>query len=282
MDEELKKVAPGKNNRAKKEASTQTHLRIAEIRDNVVVLKNGGVRAVLKTSSINFNLKSEDEQNAIIYSYQSFLNSLEFPIQILVRSKKLDIDNYIEQVRKLGEKQENQLLQEQTYEYASYVERLVEYADIMEKEFYVIIPYNPGRTEGTHKVQSFFQRLFPKDTHGDTKQRHSEFDGLKKNISQRVNIAKSGLENCGLKVTELETVDLIELYYNSYNPMTSRNQKLHQMDKMAIETDEERIKMEKAKKENPIKNTEAQNSVNQEGNVQPEQGAQPQPQVQVK
>src|SRR3989338_9424967 len=131
-------IAPGKQNRAQVLNSTQTHLRIAEIRDNVLILKNGGMRAVLRSSSINFNLKSEEEQNAIIYSYQGFLNSLEFPIQILVRSKKLDIDDYIEQVKKLGDKQENKLLQEQTYEYAQYIKRLVEYAEIMEKEFYVI------------------------------------------------------------------------------------------------------------------------------------------------
>jgi type IV secretory pathway VirB4 component len=251
--EDLKKTAPGKGNRAKAETSTQTHLRIAEIRDNTVILKNGGLRAVLKTSSINFNLKSEEEQNAIIYSYQGFLNSLEFPVQILVRSKKLDIAKYIEQVRKLGEKQENQLLQEQTYEYASYVEKLVEYADIMEKEFYVVVPYNPGRTEGGSKVQSFFQRLFPKDSYGDLKQRHSEFETLKKNLSQRSNIVKSGLENCGLKVAEVETSDLINLYYNSYNPMTSRGQKLQNLEKTSIETDEERIEKEKKKEKTETK-----------------------------
>ncbi|MFC1655399.1 hypothetical protein ACFL3C_00855 [Patescibacteria group bacterium] len=85
-------------------ASTQTYLKIAEIRDDTVVLKNGGIRSVLKVSSVNFSLKSEEEQNAIIYSYQGFLNSLEFPIQILIQSKKLDIDNYIDHLSDLGEK----------------------------------------------------------------------------------------------------------------------------------------------------------------------------------
>nr|MBP9771149.1 hypothetical protein [Candidatus Gracilibacteria bacterium] len=119
-------ISPGQKDRDNQMNSTQAHIRIAEIRENVVVLKNGGMRAVLKTSSINFNLKSEQEQNSIVYAYQSFLNSLEFPIQILIRSKKLDIDDYIDGVKKIGEKQTNKLLQEQTMEYAQYIKRLVE------------------------------------------------------------------------------------------------------------------------------------------------------------
>ena len=228
-------IAPGKKTREQVNNSTQTHLRIGEIRDNVAVLKNGGIRAVLKTSNINFNLKSEEEQNAIIYSYQGFLNSLEFPIQILVKSKKLDIDDYIEQVKNLGEKQENKLLQEQTYEYADYIQRLVEYADIMEKEFYVIVPYDPGRVDNTSKFQSFFQRLAPKDSYSDIKRRNSEFESLMKNLNQRINVVKSGLENCGLIVKQLETIQVIELFYGSYNPKTSRSQKIKDIEKVDID-----------------------------------------------
>ena len=116
-------------------ASTQLHLNIAEIKDDVVVLKNGGVRAILQTSSVNFNLKSEDEQNSIIYAYQSFLNSLEFPIQIHVQSRKLDIDKYVDSVKEKASQHENPLLKQQTLEYADYVQKLIEYADIMEKNF---------------------------------------------------------------------------------------------------------------------------------------------------
>ncbi|MCX6735035.1 MAG: hypothetical protein NTZ25_03950 [Candidatus Peregrinibacteria bacterium] len=235
-------ISPGQKNRDNQMNSTQAHLRIAEIRENVVVLKNGGMRAVLKTSSINFNLKSEEEQNSIVYAYQSFLNSLEFPIQILIRSKKLDIDNYIDGVKKIGEKQQNKLLQEQTMEYAQYIKRLVEYADIMEKEFYVVIPFDPGRTqsgESTKKFFSFFERLAPKDSYADIKQRRSEFNNLKKGLLQRVNVIQAGLENCGLKVDQMDTTSLIELYYESYNPMTSRSQKLKDLMNTAITTDEQ-------------------------------------------
>lgn len=247
-------ISPGQKNRtAAANASTQTNLRIGEIRDNILILKNGGARAILKTSSINFNLKSEQEQNAIIYSYQGFLNSLEFPIQILVRSKKLDIDNYIEQVTALGQKQTNRLLQDQTLEYAQYVKKLVEYADIMEKEFYVIVPYDPGRVQGTGKFGSFFQRLSPKDSYGDVKIRRSEFNNLKKSLLQRVNVVQSGLENCGLKVDILDTMAIIELFYESYNPETSRNQKLKDFQNTSIETDDEKIKEEERQQKIEVK-----------------------------
>ncbi|PIR54845.1 hypothetical protein COU74_03815 [Candidatus Peregrinibacteria bacterium CG10_big_fil_rev_8_21_14_0_10_36_19] len=231
-------IAPGKKNKQQSQKSTQTYLRIGEIRDNTLVLKNGGQRSILKVSSINFNLKSEQEQNAIISAYQGFLNSLEFPIQIVVRSKKLDIDDYIEQVRRLGDKQQNKLLQEQTYEYSEYIKKLVEYADIMEKEFYVVIPYDPLRSTGQSLFQSFIQHLTPKDSYSDVKKRHNEFNNLKKPLSYRVNIVKSGLENCGLKAEELTTQEIIELFYRTYNPKLSRTQKIKNLDDTNINEQE--------------------------------------------
>ncbi len=226
-----------KNGQKNKKASTQLHLKIAEIRDNTAVLKNGGLRAVLKTSSINLNLKSEAEQNAVIYSYQNFLNTLEFPIQIVIRSKKLDIDNYIEKLKKLGVKQTNPLLQKQTFEYIEYISRLVEYADIMEKEFYVVIPQDPYGQEKRGFFKSFIEAIFPEDSATKIKTRHSQFETLKKSLTQRMNTVKSGLENCNLRVTELNTQELIELFYEVYNPMTSRSQKFANEDELAIEKD---------------------------------------------
>jgi type IV secretory pathway VirB4 component len=232
-------IAPGKKNRIDPKASTQTHLRFAEIRDNTLVLKNGGLRVVLKTTSINFNLKSEQEQNAIIQAYQGFLNSLEFPIQVVIRSKKLDIDDYLDQVKALGDKQENKLLQEQTYEYTQYIKKLVEYADIMEKEFYVVVPYDPGRTNGKSIFQAFMQRLSPKDSYSDVKKRHLEFNHLKKALTQRVNVVVAGLENCGLKTTQLDTQELIELFYNSYNPTIYRSSKIKNSEDINVTPDKE-------------------------------------------
>lgn len=221
-------------------SSTQTHLRIAEIRDNVLVLKNGGIRSILKTSSINFNLKSEEEQNAIIYSYQNFLNTLEFPIQIVIRSKKLDIDNYIDKLKKIGKTQSNPLLQKQTFEYAEYIRKLIEYADIMEKEFYIIVPYDPYRNQKLSLIEKFLKWMHPQDTIADIKKRHKEFDELKKGLNQRINVVKSNLENCGLKIKPLTTAEIIELFYKSYNPMVSRGEKVKDIQQIDIETDEKK------------------------------------------
>jgi len=216
---------------------TQVHMKIAEIHDNTVILKNGGIRAVLKTSSVNLHLKSEEERNAIIFSYQSFLNSLEFPIQILVRSKKLDLDNYIANLKKIESKQSNRLLREQTAEYIEYIQKLIEYADIMEKEFYVVVPQDPFRMQKPSFIKSLMENFNPKDTIAKINQRKNEFESLKKQLNQRVNVAKSGLENCGLHVETLDTTQLIELFYETYNPMTARNQKITQLDKMNIQAD---------------------------------------------
>lgn len=218
-------------------AATALHLRIAEIRDNTVVLKNGGLRGILKVSSMNFNLKSEAEQNAIIYSYQAFLNTLEFPIQIVIRSRKLDLDLYIEKLRGIAQKQTNSLLQKQTHEYIDYIQRLIEYADIMEKEFYVVIPMDPPRAASQNFVEKFWVRMHPADSVLGITRRHQEFEQLKKNLQQRVTVISSGLENCGLKVESLPTADLINLFYQIYNPLTARNEKIPDTTQLNIQSD---------------------------------------------
>lgn len=226
-----------KANKAAAISSSQLYMKIAEIRDDTVVLKSGGIRGILKVSSINFNLKSEDEQNAIIYSYQGFINSIEFPIQIVIRSKKLDIDNYIDQLNDIGEKQTNDLLQRQTYEYIDYIQRLIEYADIMEKEFLVIVPFDPFRSVKPNVLQRFFQNLSPKDTLAEFSKRNNEFANLKKNLNQRMNVVKSGLQNTGLQVEQLKTKDLIGLFYEIYNPLTSRTQKFEDISETNLRID---------------------------------------------
>jgi hypothetical protein len=222
-------------------SSTQSFMRIAEVRENTLVLKNGGIRSILKVSSINFNLKSEEEQNAIIYSYQGFLNTLDFPIQIVVRSKKLDVDEYLDKLREKGDKQTNQLLQRQTFEYIEYISKLVEYADIMEKEFFVVVPMDPFRAQKLNIFQKFFQNMSPQDSYTAIKKRHDEFNQLKKKLTQRVNTVKVGLENCGLKVEEMEAKGLVELFYNTYNPMVSRYQKAKNVGDVNIVSEEEKI-----------------------------------------
>lgn len=234
MDTNKDKVKAGKKS---EKTSTQSHLRIAEIKNDTVILRNGGIRAVLETTSINFNLKSEPEQNAIIQGYQSFLNTLDFPIQIVVKSKKLDLDNYLASLTTVAEKQTNALLQKQTYDYIEYIKRLLEYADIMSKSFYVVIPYESfsSNTSGLFSMfTKFLQRLKGKDSESDFLRRKKEFDQLKKGLEHRVNQAIAGLENCGLKVERLNTSRLVELYYNSYNPETSRTQKFSEVNELDL------------------------------------------------
>lgn len=219
------------------QAATQLHLKIAEIRDGTLILKNGGLREILRCSCLNFNLKSEEEQNSIIYSYQAFLNTLEFPIQIVIRSKKLDLDHYLDNLKKLGEKQTNTLLQRQTFDYIDYIRRLIEYADIMEKEFYVVVPMDPTRTEGKNFVAKFWERMHPADSVSGILQRHAEFDKLKKTLQQRVNVITSGIENCGIKVESLTTEEIISLFYQQYNPLTARNQKIEDASQFQVASD---------------------------------------------
>jgi len=204
---------------------TQIFLPIAEIRDDLAVLKNGGIRAVLQVSAVNFNLKSENEQNALIYGYQSFLNTLGFPIQIVVRSRKLDVDNYLTSFETIAKKHDKQLLKDLSYDYIEYVQKLVEYADIMEKQFYVVVPFDPIRSQERGALSVFLEALKPRSEVGEIRQRHHEFESLKKGVGSRVDIVKAGLENYGLSAEQLSTSKLVELYYQSFNPVVSRSQK---------------------------------------------------------
>jgi len=129
-------------NQAKKQipdASTQRYLPFSQIRDNIIIMKDSSVRVVLKCSTINFLLKSIEEQDAIIISFQRFLNSINFPIQIMIRSTKLDIETYLNKLNSLAIKQTNSMLQSQTYEYIEYLKKLIEVAQIMKKDFYIVV-----------------------------------------------------------------------------------------------------------------------------------------------
>ena len=214
--------------------ATQTHLPIAEIHDGVAVLKSGEIRAVLATSSINFHLKSEQEQNGIISAYQNFLNSLDFPVQVLVKSQKLDIDLYIESLRRRGENNDNPLLKKQTLEYCEYIGHLVEYADIMEKKFYIVVPHEPYRASKKNIFEKLMDRISPEDSVSKIKARRMEFENLNKVLKERIETVRQGLENCNLRIQRLDTKELIELFYGIYNPLTSREEKIKDMDQIGI------------------------------------------------
>ena len=195
-------------------ASTQNFLLISEIKDDVVVTRDGGLRAVLAVSSSNFALKSQEEQNAIIARYQSFLNSLEFPIQILMQSRHLDIHGYLEKVRSRQMQQTNELLRMQTEEYVEYVNKLLEFGHIMNKTFYVIIPFSAGGPVKQGLMQKFKNLINPSAPIVASKQK---FEADKQHLNDRVSRVEAELNGLNLRTMRLNTQELVELLFNSYN-----------------------------------------------------------------
>ncbi len=203
-----------KKNQNQGQSSTQEFLQVSEIRDNIIILKDGTLRAVLAVSSTNFDLKSEEEQNALIYSYQRFLNSLEFSIQILMQSRKMEIADYTEKLRQIMDKQTTELMRMQTAEYIDFIDRLVESANVMNKSFYVVVPYDMSVNPGT---TSFFSKLFGSGKTKEIEDKRVNLETYGKQLDERVTTIENNLAGCGLKVMRLQTGQLIELIYNSYN-----------------------------------------------------------------
>lgn len=195
-------------------ASTQKYLNISAIKENTIVVKDGSLRAVLAVSSTNFALKSEDEQNALVAAYQNFVNSLDFPVQIVIRSRVLDIDGYLEKLRGLLAAQVNELLRIQMTEYIEYVGKLIEFSNIMSKAFYVVVPYSAGGS-GEAGFFSKFGKLFS-PTAGVASARE-DFEAAKVKLEQRIDRVVSGLGGMGLRSMVLSTEELVELLYQSYN-----------------------------------------------------------------
>ncbi len=202
---------PGGNQNNKEYASTQACLPVSEIKEGVVVMNNRSLRSVLVVSSLNFALKSEGEKDAIVASYQSFLNSLNFPIQIIAHSRKLDLSNYINAVRSAANNQESKLMKLQTEEYANFIEKLLEVSNIMEKRFFVVVPYFPAGVNVTGKSIDIMGKKSNKEAVG-------HFDDHKKKLLSRVDLIIQGISSIGLRCSTLSTEDLLELYYLSYNP----------------------------------------------------------------
>ena len=215
--------------------STQAHLPIGEIKDGVVVLKNGAMRKIFMVSSINFALKSEDEQQAMISSYVGFLNSLKFPIQIVVQSRKLMIKPYLEKLSKLEDEQQNELLRVQIADYRSFIKELVDIGQIMTKRFYVVVPFEPASAKSG---SGFFSRLKNVISPSATiKLKEDRFRKLKEELDTRARQVGSGLESMGLQVVPLDTQAVIEIFYSTYNPDISYSESLGDIDEIRVDTD---------------------------------------------
>ncbi len=216
--------------RATNPNSTQNTLQIAEIRDGIVIMSDGSYRSVVMVKSINFDLMSQTEQEAVEFSFQGFLNSLYFPIQIFIRSQKVDLQPYITKLDKIRSEHDNMLLALLMEDYISYIDQLGQQTNIMDKKFYVVIPYFPSVAVQKALTQS---KNFVTGVLGlfDKKEQHvvineEELEKAKTELRNRVQAVLSGLLQSGIQGLPLDTQELIELYYDTYNPDTATRQQL--------------------------------------------------------
>ncbi|PIT93505.1 hypothetical protein COU00_03975 [Candidatus Falkowbacteria bacterium CG10_big_fil_rev_8_21_14_0_10_43_11] len=209
--------------------TTQRYLDVAEIRDDVIVMKDGTMRSITLVSSLNFALKSEDEQNAIVSAYVSFLNNLEHPLQIVIQSREFKIDPYLEMLDKKQREQTNELLRMQTAEYLSYIKELISLGKIMNKRFYVVVIYDPL----SNKQKGFFPRIWETFKPATLiRLKEEKFQRRREALLARTGEIAGGLTSMGLQTAALDTQSIIELLYNTYNPDTSVNETLVDVNKL--------------------------------------------------
>jgi len=195
--------------------STQEFLPVSEVRDGVVVLKDGSLRAILLASSINFALKSEDEQTAFIVQFQNFLNSLDFSCQIFVQSRMLDIRPYVATLEAAYKEQLDDLMRIQIREYIEFVKSFTEAANIMTKNFFVVVPYSPAIN--VTKKGPLAMLPFGKKT-TSTEEANKTFEEQVTQLEQRISIVQQGLVRTGVRTVQLGTEEAIELLYKMFNP----------------------------------------------------------------
>ena len=203
--------------------STQNSLEIAELREGMVVMRDGSFRAVVSCKSINFDLMSAREREGVEYSYQSFLNALTFPIQILVRSQRVDIEPYLNRLAEIQVAQDNMLLSDLMEDYINFIDSLSRSANIMDKSFFIVIPYYPSGDIANLKgsAKGFFGKIFAKPGAQVSRIDRNTWDKAREEIKKRVDSITGGLYQMGIKSVQLNTKELGELYYNVYNPDTA-------------------------------------------------------------
>lgn len=212
--------------------STQQHIPFVEIRDDLVIMRDGTLRTVILVSSLNFALKSEDEQKGIIQGYVSFLNTIDFELQVVIQSRKLNIEKYLHKLDMLARQQTNELLRRQTASYRSFVQKLVEETDIMDKKFFVVVPYSPY----SNKKKNFWTRLQEVLSPASAVRLKDErLERYKVEMERRMGVVLSGLKSIGLQTQILDTQALIELYYNMYNPVTKQQKRIEDVAQMQVD-----------------------------------------------
>ena len=199
-----------------KSKTTQEFVPIKEIRDGIVILKDGGLRSIVLANSVNLSLKSNDEQRATIMQFQSFLNTLDFSIQISIQSRRLDIRPYLLLLENRMKIQNEPLLKLQTREYIEFIKNFTESVSIMTKNFFIIVPY----THTTLKSDSdLFKGFFTKKTAAQVKnEKETDFEEKRSQLEQRVSVIQQGLSRCGIKSMQLGTEEVVEVFYKVFNP----------------------------------------------------------------
>ena len=204
-----------------KAKASQDFVKIKEIRDGIVILKDGGLRAVLMASSINFALKSEENQQAIIAQFQNFLNSLDFSVQIVVESRRFDVKPYLEFLQERFGKQTNELLKIQTQEYIGFIRKFTENTNIMNKLFFVVVPYTPAilqMSESGGKFGATLSKVLPGKQSAPEGSADRGFEEHKQQLEQRVAVVEQGLVRTGVRMAQLGTEEVVELFYKLFNP----------------------------------------------------------------
>jgi type IV secretory pathway VirB4 component len=222
--------------------STQNTLQIAEIRDGIVIMNDGSYRSVIMAQSINFDLMSPQERESVEYAYQGFLNSLYFPIQIFIRSQKIDMRPYLERLEKMRVEQDNMLLGLLMEDYVDYITALVQQTNIMDKQFYIVVPYYSTvdikkPVEAGRKVLGGFAELFKVNKGAATETVHineQDLEKAKQELRNRVQSVIGGLHQMGVQSVPLDTQELIELYYDVYNPDTATRQTLRNINDVSV------------------------------------------------
>jgi len=219
--------------------STQNMLQIAEIRDGIVIMSDGSFRSVVMVKSINFDLMSRNEQEAVEFNYQNFLNSLYFPIQIFVRSQKVDIAPYIEKLDKIRSEHDNMLLALLMDDYIGYITALAQQTNIMDKKFYIVIPFFPhvdvqkALTQSKNFVTGFMDLFNSREQHVVINE--DDLEKAKTELRTRVQTVLSGLLQSNIQGLPLDTQELIELFYDTYNPDTATRQQLKNFNSMTAD-----------------------------------------------
>ena len=197
---------------AQAHTAAQKFVPVQDIKDGVVILKDGQLSMVLLASTINFALKSADEQEAILRQFQGFLNTIDFPIQFTVQSRRLNIGPYLEILQEREPEQDNDLMRVQLREYIGFVRSFTEQVDIMSKNFFVIVPYTPIATN----LSSGFSELLGQKK--DVKINDAKFEEYRIQLEQRATLVEQGLNRIGVRTVPLGNDELVELFYHTFNP----------------------------------------------------------------